>query len=549
MKKIILLCLCLASWTLCQSQEMPLHISNTSIYDFLDRMANNKFITLNSTIKPYAREEVCRKLLELEQQSEKLSKTQRKELQFFLMEFNLERYAEKKEYKANLLPKQKKTNLCFYPLGFFYGDSTFRLSIKPIGGIKGFFYGNSKDEMGYHRWGGAQMQGYIGKHVSFYMSLVDNKFSQAITGANMLTSYPAALLKGQTANTDYAEARGGLTVTWKWASLSVQKDNVEWGESYNSGNIFSGRAPSFVMLKLRLKPAKWFEFNYFHGWLASNVEDSSRSAAYDNKRIIMRDKKIAANMLTFTPCKGLDISLGNSIVYSDKGFQFQYIIPFLFYKATDDIYNGTFNNAGQNSQLYLSISSRNVKHLHLYASLFIDEISFERLLKKDKQSNYLSIKTGFRLSDLPKNMNITFEYTANTPNVYQHFIKAQDFTSSEICMGSYLKSNAQEFYGAINYRPFAMFDIDLSYTCQMKGTDYEYGIGEPWGLPFMKEVILENHIIGLKLNYEFLNNSFVYLESYFYKTKGDSAIIQKFNPPYYQKSSGIMIMSGINIGF
>lgn len=545
------------------SQELPLHISHSSIYEFLDRMANNRMISLNSCIKPYSREEVCQKLLEIQGKSDKLSENQRKELKFFLMEFNLEREAPKKDYRFNLLLGQKNTNLNLYPLGFFHGTKNFKLSIKPALGIQGFIYGKSKESMLYHRWAGVQMQGYISKYVSFYMSLTDHRYSLPVTGSRMLTNYPAAILKGQFESTDFAEAKGGLTLSYKWASLSIQKDNIQWGNNYNSGNIFSGRTPSFALLKLRLKPVKWFEFNYFHGWLASDVVDNSRTAAYSKLRLIMRDKKVAANMLTFTPCKGLDISIGNSIVYADKGFQFQYIIPFLFYKATDDVYNATNNSAGNNSQIYFEISTRNIKHFHLYVTLFVDEISFERMFKKDKQSNYLSLKTGFRLSDLPKNVNFTFEYTANTPNVYQSNFTAQDFTTSGYNLGSYLNSNAQEYYGAVNYRPLPLFAIDLSYTCQMKGTDYVYGVGEPWGLPFMKDVVLRNDIIALKLSYEFLNNSFLSLEFYGCRAKGQDVplnhplnpkkiqktYIQEFNPPYFQRPLSAMIMAGVNIGF
>ena len=55
------------------------------------------------------------------------------------------------------------------------------------------------------------------------------------------------------------------------------KDKQVWGNNYNGANIFGGNNPSFIQLRLHLNPVKWFNFNYFHGWLNSMVVDSSRS--------------------------------------------------------------------------------------------------------------------------------------------------------------------------------------------------------------------------------------------------------------------------------
>ncbi len=102
------------------------------------------------------------------------------------------------------------------------------------------------------------------------------------------------------------------------------KDHFTWGTNYNGSNIFSGRTPSFAHIKVNLKPVSWFEFNYVHGWLVSEVVDSSRSYFLVNSygtdyREVFYKKFIATNLFTFTPLKKLKISVGNSIVYSDIG--------------------------------------------------------------------------------------------------------------------------------------------------------------------------------------------------------------------------------------
>ncbi len=121
------------------------------------------------------------------------------------------------------------------------------------------------------------------------------------------------------------------------AHVGLVKDQIQWGLNYNGANIFSGRTPSFPMIKLDLSPVKWFDFHYYHGWLVSEVVDSSRSYITSNGdyRAVYRNKFIAANIFTFKLWSYLHLSFGNSIIYSDNNVQLAYLIPVLFYKSVD----------------------------------------------------------------------------------------------------------------------------------------------------------------------------------------------------------------------
>lgn len=551
--KIIVLCVCLLQGVMVHAQENPLHISHKSVYAFLDEMASLHIIDINAAIKPYSREYVLEQLLEVQQHTDELSKVQQKELAFHLLEFNLENNADKSCYKINAFKANPNVNLCLYPLGLYYNNKWFKVSVKPIWGIEYYIAGRQKEQMMYRYWGGGEMVGYIGKHVGFYANFTDNSQSQPMSTPQKLTQMQGAILKGQTASTDYFNVRGGITFSWKWGSIGLIKDNIAWGSAHNGSNILSGRTQPYVMIKLRLSPVKWFEYNYFNGWLASNMIDSSASyIAHNNtKREVMRSKLIAANMLTFRPIKNLYFNIGNSIVYSDMGFQMQYIVPFMFYKGVDDNYNATSNTAGHNTQMFFDISSRNVKYLHLYASLFVDELSFTRMFNKQKQSNYVSGKIGACFSGLPNTFSLTVEYTRTHPNVYQHFMPAVTFATGDINLGHYLGSNADEIFVEAAYRPVQRLHLSASYTYMRKGTDYVYGVGEPWGLPCMDNIIYSNHIVALKAEWEFMNNNFIYAHAYVYKTSGEEGLVEKYNPAYMQKTSGVPLtfMMGFNFGF
>ncbi len=164
---------------------------------------------------------------------------------------------------------------------------------------------------------------------------------------------------------------GGLTYSWKWGYLGFLKDSPVWGTNYAGANILSGRAPSFMQLRLYVKPVKWLEMTWIHGWLNSMVVDSTRSYWVSNAygsdyREVYHQKYIAASMFTVTPFKGLNISAGNSVIWSDPRLTPYYLMPLFFYKSVDHGINSGIDNS--NSQMFIDISSRQIRHLHLYGT-------------------------------------------------------------------------------------------------------------------------------------------------------------------------------------
>jgi len=71
-------------------QEVPHPINNSGIYDFLDELANDRIITINSAVKPYSRLFIAKRLKEADEKREVLSTRQQKELDFYLMDFGKE---------------------------------------------------------------------------------------------------------------------------------------------------------------------------------------------------------------------------------------------------------------------------------------------------------------------------------------------------------------------------------------------------------------------------------------------------------------------------
>ncbi|HZK69750.1 MAG TPA: hypothetical protein VFC36_09195, partial [Paludibacter sp.] len=333
MRRVVLLLFCAFAFSNMFSQDIPEHVSYTRIYDYLDELASEGLIELNSAVKPYSRQFIAEKLLQAQKQNTLLNKRQNDDLRFFLNEFALEQNI-LPETKLNLVNKETST-LAFIQPAFHYKDSIFRARITPIIGMTVTRNANGNITK---RWYGAEFQAMMGKHLSVYGSLRDISIQgQLLARPGYLNDFPGYEYKESSGGGDYSDSRGGIKYAWNWGSVGLVKDNIIWGDNYHGSNILSGRAPSFPMLTLHLKPTKWFEMQYIHGWLVSNVADSSHYYLENGTTKWYRpaNKFLAANIFTFTPVKHLNVSVGNSIVYAENNVQAAYFLPFAFYKSID----------------------------------------------------------------------------------------------------------------------------------------------------------------------------------------------------------------------
>ncbi|MFW6218480.1 MAG: hypothetical protein ACOC3S_00010 [Bacteroidota bacterium] len=505
------------------------HVSNKDIYMFLEELANEKVIHINSVVKPYSRTYIAQKLNEAYQTREKLSLYLQKELDFYLRDYNKE-----------LLPGknfQKRLDL------FYYKDSLFTLSINPILGIQ---YWSNENGTNYHRWNGAEAFAYLGDRLGVYASLRDNHEKIKFSNEDYLNTRPGANYK---ARYDFSEMRGGITWTWKWGTIGLVKDHFEWGQHVYYPNIFSAKIPSAAQVKLNLKPTSWFEFNYIHAWLVSEVIDSARSQYYTNSygtsmRQVFKPKFLSTNMFTFKPWQTIGLSLGNSIIYSDMGLHPAYMIPVMFYKSIDHTLNSTGpNQLGQNSQMFFDASIRSIKHLHLFATIFIDELSIARFTKPD-ELNFVSYRTGFNLTNLIPKTYARFEYTRTNPLVYQHDMPTTTFESNYYNLGHYLKDNSREIFASVGFKPARGLDLRLSYILSQRGKDYTALGVRRVGNPYLDSIEWEKKEISFVAKYQVINNGWIFMEFLSRDVKG----VESYYPEFFHGKTSTITL-GANVGF
>lgn len=468
-----------------QAQYLPVHRGEKEVYLFLEEMYAQGLIDINTAIKPYSQQFIAQKLIGLQKIESSLNRRQLADLRFFLRQYAPEALQEGPSDgtpEATLLgfgfkpkiawaqPKNRRWDMLFYQ------DSLFTIRINPVYGQQ--YWVRDDGETNNWRYNGAEAEATVGKHWAFYGNLRDNNQEQWQWEPQFFTEWVGIPHKPKGSS----ESRGGITYSWNWGNVGFVKDHFEWGTNRHGANIFSGRTASFPHFRMNLYPAKWFEFNFIHGQLVSDVLDSTRSyyTTGGNYRSVMRDKYVSANLFTAKPTRWFQFSLGNSVIYSDRD-HWAYWIPFAFYKSIDHTLNSMYKlgSAGQNSQMFADVSVRPVKHLQLYGTLFIDELQLARITDPLRH-NFESYKGGFVLSGFPfRNIELTGEYTLTSPMTYTHNIATTTFETNSYNLGHYLIDNSEEYYVLLRYKPVRQLRMEVSYTLARHGTDTDYSNEEP----------------------------------------------------------------------
>ncbi|OGV01867.1 MAG: hypothetical protein A2330_00885 [Ignavibacteria bacterium RIFOXYB2_FULL_36_7] len=446
-----------------------------------------------------------------------LNGLEKEELAFFEKDYYLEieGFSKKNEDKKSLNYFEKDTAGRFR--AFYYSDKTFKLNADPIIGYQVTFPGKDRN---IHSWVGIYSYGYFSDNIGVSMDFrSNNEHGTNIDGEKDFTPETGIIPVGSD-NIDYTEVKSMVSIDWGWGNAVVAKDFIEYGYAKSGNLVLSNKAPSFPYIRLQLNPVDWLNFYYFHAFLSSNVIDSAKLAEY--KRDIYINKYFAWHSLIVTPLKGLDISVGESVVYGSK-LELVYLMPFLFYYYADDFLSDREGKPGDaNSQIFLSVSSRNhLKNTHFYGTFFIDELTLrgisgtlfvdtgtiEGAFTDEESRTQVGYTVGLSAVDMPyDNLTLTAEYTRINPFVYGHHDPAQTYTNSSYLMGHWMGHNSDLIYLEINYRFLRGLQATLWGEYIRKGSSdhsEQYGDHQPAFLFGLKNYY---KYLGLNLKYEFMHD-------------------------------------------
>jgi len=424
---------------------------SSSVYGFLERMDLKDNTVIHGEVKPFSRIYIAEKLLDLDGNKTELNSLESDELEFYKKEYAIELSKLKNENtKEELSYFHNDKNGRFR--AFTFSNQYFTFAADPV---LGYSLSNIKGNITSHLQNGAKAYGYISDDIGFSINYRDNTESGTyIDNTKNFTPVTGIVHTGTTVagveNLQYDEVNAGISVNWKWGSVTFAKDYLNWGSGENGQIILSSKAPSFPFIRLDVSPVSWFRFTYIHGWLHSQILDSTtlRTTSVPGRNNYLEVPKfIAAHMLTFDLSKKLTVSIGESIIYSDR-IEPVYLIPVMFFRVADHYLQESGSNSGSNAQMfanaYYKIPSLKMQ---LYSSLFIDELSITGLLKNENSASAVAYTFGVKKADLFfPNSETVLEYTRVNPFVYMNSNDAQHYSNRGYQLGQWSGSNADVIY-------------------------------------------------------------------------------------------------------
>lgn len=416
---------------------------NSDVYDFLQRLSIKSIITVDYEIKPVTRIEIAKKLIQADNKKSELNEIDKQLLTFYLQDFQHEIKLVNKEKISDSKPEffivDKERRMRFFEYAnnnfSFFADPMLNFSVQSIAGEKLFVRRN-----------GFSFYGYALDNWFYGLNFFDNEESGKNLDINkdLTPERGTSITKIKKDAFEYDVVNASIGYYWNEGSIAIGKDYFKIGSGRNGNIILSDKAPSFPFIRFDFKPVDWLRFFYFHGFLISNVPDSSTlryNKVKSRTSILDVPKFIALHSISIYPSDNFSFTVGESIVYSDQ-IQPIYLIPVMFFRVADHYLGRGKSSATGNAQMFADISYKNFNlKSNIYSSLFIDELSLNSIFSGGNLSA-IGFTAGIESFDiLTENSSIDLEYSRINPFVYMNSADAQTFTNDDYMLGHWIGSN------------------------------------------------------------------------------------------------------------
>ena len=448
---------------------------SNSVYTFLDRMLTNKVITgYSSSMAPISRREIAKYLGEIKANSSKLSRTDRKFLDDYYIEYS---------YDINKTINPNTTASFFSDLKFsdIFKDKKQKYLIAKADSNSSFFWdgilnlryiGANGDINDKHHATlgdiGARIRGTLFNSLGYYLRLSNGgRFGGEIEDALFAAQFDPVLASTRKfvseGSHSYDSFEGYLryATSTDWLALTAGRESMKMGTGYLDNLLLSNKnsAPfDFVKIDLAYKKLK---YSFYH---------SSITGA-DSAGTQLSSKYLVMHRLEVGPLFNNTFKFGftEMLVYSNVPVNFAFLNPLSFLTSADlntEIPGKNSNNTliGIDFQLFP------VKKLSMQATLLIDDLNFGSLGKSGVESNdnKFGYQAGFNWQDAftAKNLNFIYEYTRIGPFVYSHRDINNSYSSWGLPLGHALEPNSDEHAVRLSYDFNSRLNIGVTFMHQ-----------------------------------------------------------------------------------
>jgi hypothetical protein len=221
------------------------------------------------------------------------------------------------------------------------------------------------------------------------------------------------------------------------------------------------------------------------------------------------NKYIAANFLSISILPWLDLSLGNSIIYSGK-LRAEFLIPFMFFKYLDrDTGHGSVEDG--NGQLFFDAAINYPNTFKFFSTLFVDVTEIRNLLENDFHNTWLGFTFGGKKVDaIIPNLDLTMEYTRINPWVYEHKDETTTYKHNNYYLGHWLGQNADQFRIQFDSRILRGLKLKAYTELIRKGrlNDISFAYTDQYQEPFLSHPRRKETRLSLEVSYEIMHDLF-----------------------------------------
>ena len=517
--------------------QVELVDADNPVYSFLQRMRVKQLVTgYNPANIPISRGEVAGFLEQLNEKTSRLSKTDRKILKYYYIEFQNEIAGSIKnssslfsDFDLEQIFDDKKEKYIYA-----YKDSNATLFVDAIGSLSQ--RGSSGDSLGSHSVllgeGGFRVRGTLYNSLGYYLKATN---TARLTGDSADFQFVRqtdikAYANGNTFDfniRDFYDAYQGYLryqTPTNWLALSVGRYAVYQGAGYIDKLELSNNTVPFDFAKIDLQ-YKALSYSFMYGSLRG-----------DSSGVELESKNIATHRLDVSFSNRFRFGFFESVIISNSPFSFTFLNPLSVLTSAE------LNKASQgdvpninNTFLGFDAEVLPIRNVGVQGSIIIDDLDFSTLFTDSSGiSNKFGAQVGTYWTDAftVPDLTLKLEYTRLNPFVYAHKSNKAQYTHWGLPLGPDLEPNSDQVAVSLGYDFGSRLKMSLLYQMQRSangfvldslgniiinyGGDINNGIGEANRVPkFLDGNRINRDIVTFKLSWEpirqyFFDFKFVY---------------------------------------
>lgn len=319
-------------------------------------------------------------------------------------------------------------------------------------------------------------QGGLGKNISFSAVVYEsqgrfanyfNEYAESIKpdgGNPAIIPGRGIAKKFRTDSYDYPIATGHLSYTPStWFNIQLGHGKVFIGDGYRSLFISDNASP-YPFFKIN---TTFWKLKYTNTWMSLR---DVRSEVTTNGSF--RTKYMASHYLSYNVLKRLNIGLFESVLWqndNDRGFDFNYMNPVIFYRAIEF----STGSRGGNALIGVSAKYKFSDRVNLYGQFIIDEFSSGDVFGGEgSYKNKTGYQIGVKYYDAfgIKNLYLQGEYNRVRPFTYSHNTIVLNYGHNNQSMAHIFGANFSEFVGIARYQNKRIF-ADAKFIIAKRGLE------------------------------------------------------------------------------